>query len=214
MSSFWCIGNQVELFQLTTTIMTTATRGCAKSRCQTSSHPHPRPRLLTSPQMLSFSTLRHQRTTITCSEALKAKLSSSTAVSAAANSLLANTNYFATDQRPIILFDGMCNLCNGAVNFMLDWDTQGAFRLAALQSDAGRALLQKCGRHPDDISSIVLVQADGQHFIRSEAVLRIAQGMQVCGCVCTAGSTCTAMEPPIHRCHFPGLLDSCFQYLA
>ena len=73
----------------------------------------------------------------------------------------------------------MCNLCNGAVNFMLDIDTKGAFRLAALQSPAGRALLECCGRHPDDISSIVLVQANGKHHIRSEAVLRIAEGLQV-----------------------------------
>lgn len=91
----------------------------------------------------------------------------------------ASPNYFANDTRPIILFDGVCNLCNGAVNFMLDIDTKGAYRLAALQSPAGRALLQRCGRNPDDISSIVLVQANGQHHIRSEAVLRIAEGLQV-----------------------------------
>ena len=52
---------------------------------------------------------------------------------------------------------GVCNLCNAGVNFMLDWDRAGAFRLAALQSAAGRALLQRSGRDPSDISSIVLV---------------------------------------------------------
>jgi len=66
---------------------------------------------------------------------------------------------FGTDQRPVILYDGVCNLCNGAVNFMLDWDTSARFRLAALQSPAGRRLLARCGRSPDDISSIVLVEA-------------------------------------------------------
>lgn len=55
---------------------------------------------------------------------------------------------------------------------MLDWDTGGAFRLAALQSRAGRELLARCGRSPDDISSIVLVERDAC-YIRSEAVLRI-----------------------------------------
>lgn len=55
---------------------------------------------------------------------------------------------------------------------MLDWDPQGAFRLAALQSPAGRALLQRCGRSPDDISSIVLVEKD-RCYIKSEAILRI-----------------------------------------
>lgn len=86
--------------------------------------------------------------------------------------------YFAKDTRPIILFDGVCNLCNGGVNLMLDLDRRGAFRFAALQSAAGRSLLERCGRHPSDISSIVLVQPDGC-FIKSEAVLRIAAGLQL-----------------------------------
>lgn len=47
-------------------------------------------------------------------------------------------------------------------------------RFAPLQSSAGRALLQRCGRQPDDISSIVLVEEDGCS-IKSEAILQIAQ---------------------------------------
>ncbi|GIL44816.1 hypothetical protein Vafri_2287 [Volvox africanus] len=85
---------------------------------------------------------------------------------------------FAVDQRPIILFDGVCNLCNGGVNFMLDNDPNGVFRLAALQSQAGRRLLTRCGRSPNDISSIVLVEKD-RHFIRSEAILRIGAALRV-----------------------------------
>jgi len=64
---------------------------------------------------------------------------------------------FETDERPIILYDGVCNLCNGGVNFMLDWDSpneeRGNFRFAALQSEVGKALLQRSGRRPDDIST-------------------------------------------------------------
>jgi DCC1-like thiol-disulfide oxidoreductase len=57
--------------------------------------------------------------------------------------------YFTVeDSRPVILFDGQCNLCNGGVNFMLDWDKEGIYRYAALQSPAGRALLSRSGRHP------------------------------------------------------------------
>ncbi|GLC43579.1 hypothetical protein PLESTB_000396000 [Pleodorina starrii] len=85
---------------------------------------------------------------------------------------------FAVDQRPIILFDGVCNLCNRGVNFMLDNDPRGAFRLAALQSPAGRRLLARCGRSPDDLSSIVLVEPH-RHFIRSEAILRIGAALRV-----------------------------------
>eukprot|EP00877_Chromochloris_zofingiensis_P014015 jgi/Chrzof1/8868/Cz03g27110.t1 len=83
------------------------------------------------------------------------------------------TDHFAVDQRPVILFDGVCNMCNGGVNMVLDWDKKGYYRFAPLQSDAGKQLLVRCGRQPDDISSIVLVEKDSCH-IKSEAVLRIA----------------------------------------
>lgn len=86
--------------------------------------------------------------------------------------------YFETDERPIILFDGVCNLCNGGVNFMLDWDREGRARFAALQSPAGQALLQRSGRSPYDISSIVLVE-NTTSYIKSEAILRIARLLDV-----------------------------------
>lgn len=85
-------------------------------------------------------------------------------------------NYFANDTRPVVLFDGVCNLCNTGVNFMLKFDTQARFRLAALQSHAGQELLQRAGRRPDDISSIVLVDQNGA-YIKSEAALRISRGL-------------------------------------
>mmetsp|Transcript_16759 Transcript_16759/g.32425 ORF Transcript_16759/g.32425 Transcript_16759/m.32425 type:complete len:219 (+) Transcript_16759:98-754(+) len=87
-------------------------------------------------------------------------------------------DYFAADARPIILFDGVCNMCNGGVNFVLDWDPVGKVRFAALQSEAGRVLLARSGRSPDDISSIVLVEKDG-FDIKSDAVLKIAQYLQL-----------------------------------
>ena len=81
---------------------------------------------------------------------------------------------FAADRRPIILFDGECNLCNNGVNFILDFDSAARLRMAALQSDVGRSLLEHAGRRPDDISSIVLVE-EGGHAVKSEAILRIGQ---------------------------------------
>lgn len=81
---------------------------------------------------------------------------------------------FENDKRPIILFDGICNMCNSAVNLALDWDPNAALRFAALQSDVGRALLQANGRDADDISSIVLVTTDGA-YIKSDAILRITE---------------------------------------
>eukprot|EP00538_Stauroneis_constricta_P007241 CAMPEP_0119561388 /NCGR_PEP_ID=MMETSP1352-20130426/17438_1 /TAXON_ID=265584 /ORGANISM="Stauroneis constricta, Strain CCMP1120" /LENGTH=207 /DNA_ID=CAMNT_0007609577 /DNA_START=117 /DNA_END=740 /DNA_ORIENTATION=+ len=83
---------------------------------------------------------------------------------------------FVQDKRPIILFDGVCNLCNGAVNLGLDWDPNGKLRFAALQSNVGRSLLQANGRGADDISSIVLVTQDGA-YTKSDAVLRISEAL-------------------------------------
>jgi len=87
------------------------------------------------------------------------------------------TVYFLDDKRPIILYDGVCKLCNGVVNFVLNWDPAGKLRFAALQSEAGRNLLIRCGRSPDDLSSIVLVEANS-FYIKSEAVLRIARNLR------------------------------------
>ena len=64
--------------------------------------------------------------------------------------------------------------CNGAVNFLLDWDKKGQYRLAALQSKAGSELLKQAGREPGDLSSVVLVEP-GHAYAKSEAVLRIAR---------------------------------------
>ena len=61
---------------------------------------------------------------------------------------------------------------------MLDWDTQGKCRFAALQSPAGRALLERSGRSPEDISSIVLVEYS-ESYVKSEAILRIAQRLDI-----------------------------------
>ena len=83
---------------------------------------------------------------------------------------------FEFDTRPIILFDGVCNMCNSAVNLALDWDPRGKLRFAALQSNVGRALLQYHGRSPDDISSIVLVTPKGA-YIKSDAILGITESL-------------------------------------
>ena len=81
---------------------------------------------------------------------------------------------FEQDNRPIILFDGVCNLCNSAVNVALDWDPSGKLRFAALQSNVGKSLLQAHGRDADDISSIVFVTPKGA-FTKSDAILGITQ---------------------------------------
>jgi len=81
---------------------------------------------------------------------------------------------FSKDERPVILFDGICNLCNGGVNYALDHDEEGVFRFASLQSTVGQSLLVRSGKKPDDVSSIVLVTHDKAYF-KSDAVLRIVK---------------------------------------
>ena len=83
----------------------------------------------------------------------------------------------------IVLFDGVCNLCNGAVRFIIKHDRFGKFRFASLQSDAGRALLERNGVTHWGTDSIVFIPQQGDAFRESSAVLYIlkelGQGWQL-----------------------------------
>lgn len=72
----------------------------------------------------------------------------------------------------IILFDGVCNLCNRMVLFITKRDRDEKFRFVSLQSDSGRSLLQEAGLSPDNIDTIVYLK-NSEHFIRSTAALKI-----------------------------------------
>jgi predicted DCC family thiol-disulfide oxidoreductase YuxK len=74
----------------------------------------------------------------------------------------------------IVLFDGVCNLCNGSVTFIIKRDPERRLRFAALQSDSGRALLGKVGLPRDALDTLVLVEG-GRAYTRSTAALRIAR---------------------------------------
>ncbi|KAF9615723.1 hypothetical protein IFM89_026138 [Coptis chinensis] len=86
----------------------------------------------------------------------------------------ATSSFFEQDSRPIMLFDGVCNLCNGGVKFVRGNDQQRKIRFEALQSESGKNLLRRSGRTPDDISSVVLVEKD-RSYIKSDAVLKIME---------------------------------------
>ena len=77
---------------------------------------------------------------------------------------------------PIVLYDGVCGLCDRSVQLVLRNDRRGRFRFAALQSEAGRALLQKFGLPPEALDSVVLVEG-GRAWRKSRAALRIARRM-------------------------------------
>ena len=82
----------------------------------------------------------------------------------------------ADAEGPIVLYDGVCGLCDRSVQLILRHDRRGCFRFAALQSEAGRALLEKFHLSPDVIDSVVLVEG-GRAWRKSRAALRIARRM-------------------------------------
>lgn len=87
---------------------------------------------------------------------------------------LPSANVTADVDKPLILFDGDCNLCNGSVQFVIKRDPQARFRFAALQSDAAKAALVAAGVTEQLPDSIVLV-ADGKVRTKSSAALAIAR---------------------------------------
>ena len=80
-------------------------------------------------------------------------------------------------QHPVLLFDGVCNLCNSSVQFIIERDPDALFRFASLQSEEGQSLLQAFDNRPEDLSSVVLIQ-DGQLYARSDAALKVARQLK------------------------------------
>lgn len=74
----------------------------------------------------------------------------------------------------IILFDGVCNLCNGAVQYVIQHDPKGIFKFASLQSEAGQQFLAKSGLPKDEFKSFVYLYND-RFYTRSTAALKVAR---------------------------------------
>jgi predicted DCC family thiol-disulfide oxidoreductase YuxK len=75
---------------------------------------------------------------------------------------------------PTLLFDGVCNLCNASVQWVLLRDQKGVFRFTALQSETGQQLLKRAGLSHESFNTVVLV-ADNQIYTQSDAVLEITR---------------------------------------
>lgn len=76
--------------------------------------------------------------------------------------------------RPILIFDGVCNLCNHFVDFVIRRDKEELFLFTANQHESGQELLKKHGYAAEDVSTVFLFQ-DGKMYERSEAALRVAR---------------------------------------
>jgi predicted DCC family thiol-disulfide oxidoreductase YuxK len=85
------------------------------------------------------------------------------------------------DPHAVIVFDGVCVLCNGWVDFLLRYDRLQRYRFAAMQGDAGRRLLADNGLDPDDPMSFLLIEYDRGPAPRistdSDAVRRVLVGL-------------------------------------
>lgn len=76
----------------------------------------------------------------------------------------------------IILFDGLCNLCQGLINFIKKRDKKTKFLFISLQSVSGQTLLNKFRLPADDLNSVVYISS-GKYFIRSTAILHILKDL-------------------------------------
>ena len=76
---------------------------------------------------------------------------------------------------PVILFDGVCNLCNGFIQFVIKNDRQGVFRFASLQSEAASSLLgDRASAYRDSLETVVLIEGD-TIYTHSDVALQIAR---------------------------------------
>jgi predicted DCC family thiol-disulfide oxidoreductase YuxK len=77
----------------------------------------------------------------------------------------------------IILFDGICNLCNGSVAFILKHEKNPIFRFASLQSETGRKLLAWCGLPPEFLEAVIYIE-NGSIHLGSTAALKIGKRLK------------------------------------
>src|SRR3954468_20764691 len=77
-------------------------------------------------------------------------------------------------KNPVILFDGLCNLCSSVVQFVVKHDPKHQFRFASLQSEFGQKLMKDFGLPVDQFHSFILFE-DGNIYTRSSGALRVAK---------------------------------------
>jgi predicted DCC family thiol-disulfide oxidoreductase YuxK len=80
------------------------------------------------------------------------------------------------DSKNIVIFDGVCNFCNGSVNFIIKRDPEGVFAFTPMQSDLAKELMEKHQIFNVGIDTFLLIK-DGQCFIFSSAALEIAKDL-------------------------------------
>ncbi len=77
-------------------------------------------------------------------------------------------------EHKIVLFDGVCNLCNSSVNFIIKHDKRDRFKFTALQEEPGKSILKKHGFDTSLTDSIILIDGNNS-YVKSSAALNIAR---------------------------------------
>ena len=72
----------------------------------------------------------------------------------------------------VILFDGVCNFCNGTINWILQHDKKNEFRFATLQSTYGKQVVERFKLTSDYLDTVILIENE-KVYLRSQAILRI-----------------------------------------
>jgi len=75
----------------------------------------------------------------------------------------------------IILFDGVCNLCDATVQFLIKRDKKDIFRFVAIQSDLGQEIIQHIGIDTSKTDSIILYEPGHAYYYKAEAALKIGK---------------------------------------
>nr|WP_157486194.1 thiol-disulfide oxidoreductase DCC family protein [Flavobacterium sp. Leaf359] len=77
--------------------------------------------------------------------------------------------------KKIILFDGVCNLCDSSIQFIIKHDKKDIFRFVALQSEIGLEIINHIGIDTSKIDSILLYEPGKAYYYKAEAALKIAK---------------------------------------
>lgn len=79
--------------------------------------------------------------------------------------------------KKIILFDGVCNLCDSAIQFIIKHDKNDVFRFVALQSELGQEIVNHIGLDSTKIDSIILYEPGKAYYYKAEAAIKIASNL-------------------------------------
>lgn len=85
-------------------------------------------------------------------------------------------NENSPDTRYVVIFDGICNVCNGAVNFVIKRDPQGKFAFTPMQTELARELTDKFGLHTEGMDTFILIK-EGRGYVFSTAALEISRDL-------------------------------------